>query len=404
MSTGPGPRASLAALLVRIVNGASRITRRGSGTVVGGRVGLALDHGLLGRLAAGREVIVVSGTNGKTTTTAMVAAGWGGDVATTATGANMPAGHVAALVASRAPRAALEVDEAWLSEVLGATRPRVAVLLNLSRDQLDRASEVRQLAERWRRAFADPANAGVVVVANANDPLVVHAAETARDVRWCDVPTSWLGDARSCPKCTRPLIHDGAGWRCSCGFARPACVVGVVDGVIALGGRRQAPVLALPGAFNLANAALAATALAEVGVGLSESLARIETVADVAGRYSVRTWRGRAVRLLLAKNPAGFSALFATLEDEGDLWIAINARVADGHDPSWLYDVPFEVLRGRRVVCLGERRLDLATRLEYAGVDFVVVDDPGVLADGAGVTLVANYTAFAHWLRETSPR
>jgi lipid II isoglutaminyl synthase (glutamine-hydrolysing) len=401
MSERPGLRAVLARGAVRAVNWASRASGRGAGTVVGGRVGLALAPDLLARLARGREIILVSGTNGKTTTSAMIAAGWGGEVALTATGSNMPAGHVAALAASRAARAVLEVDEAWLPSVLAQVRARVVVLLNLSRDQLDRASEVRQLAEKWRGSLS--AFPGVVV-ANANDPLVVYAAETARDVRWCDVPTGWLGDARSCPRCTRPLAHDEDGWRCACGFARPECVVAVVDGVLALGAARLALPLALPGEFNTANAALALSALAELGVAGPAALARIVELRDVAGRYSTRTWRGRRVRMLLAKNPAGFSALLPTLEDEAELWIAINARVADGHDPSWLYDVPFEVLRGRRVTCLGERRLDLAARLDYAGVDVVVADDLATLARGTGAaTLVANYTAFADWLKESTP-
>jgi UDP-N-acetylmuramyl tripeptide synthase len=97
----------------------------------------------------------VSGTNGKTTTTALVAVGWGGEVVTNETGSNMPAGHVAALAQSNSPRASLEVDEAWLAEVIRHVEPRVVVLLNLSRDQLDRANEVRQMAERWRQVLPE---------------------------------------------------------------------------------------------------------------------------------------------------------------------------------------------------------------------------------------------------------
>ena len=168
------PRDTLATWGVRTVNGLSRATGRGSGTVIGGRVGLALSPHLLAGLAKGREVILVSATNGKTTTTAMIAAGWGEGVASNTTGSNMAAGHVAALVSSNGSRVVLEVDESWLADVTRATNPRVVVLLNLSRDQLDRANEVRRLAERWRALFAEVR--GVSVVANANDPLVVFAA------------------------------------------------------------------------------------------------------------------------------------------------------------------------------------------------------------------------------------
>jgi UDP-N-acetylmuramyl tripeptide synthase len=110
------------------------------------------------------------------------------------------------------------------------------------------------------------------------------------------------------------------------------------------------------------------------------------------------------VRLLLAKNPAGTAALLESLVGPDEVWIAINAQVADGKDPSWLYDVPFDALVGRHVSCLGERRLDLATRLTYVNVSCDVVDDPHALREGTGeVTLVANYTAFREWMAMTTP-
>jgi UDP-N-acetylmuramyl tripeptide synthase len=384
---------------VKVVNAVSRRLGRGAGTVAGGRVGLALDPQLLARLTHARTTIVVSGTNGKTTTTAFVAAGWGGPVATNATGANMPEGHVAALAASRAERVVLEVDEAWLAEVVRRTAPGVVILLNLSRDQLDRASEVRQMAERWRTCCADPTTTAVVV-ANANDPLVVYAAEVAASVKWCDVPTLWHGDATSCPKCTQPIIFDASGWRCECGFARPADLTTTLGDRLVVDGVVVELDLAVPGDFNAANAAQAVTALVVVGVSTVEAIARINTVSEIAGRFARRSWRGRTLYLVLAKNPAGFAAVLPLVcAGARDLWIAINDQVADGRDPSWLYDVPFEVLEGREVSCLGERRLDLATRLDYAGVTARVVDDRATLAHGAApVWLVANYTAFSEWL------
>jgi hypothetical protein len=91
-------------------------------------------------------------------------------------------------------------------------------------------------------------------------------------------------------------------------------------------------------------------------------------------------------------------------EDESDIWVAINARVADGKDPSWLYDVPFEKLRGHRVYCFGDRRLDLATRLDYAGVDYVVVSDEASLPRSSEVIdVLSNYTAFQDWRKRSGP-
>ena len=384
------------------VNFLSRLTSRGSGTVIGGRMGLAIAPHLLTDLAHGRDVILVSGTNGKTTTSAMIAAGWGVVVATNDTGSNMPAGLVAALAASKSHSAVLEVDESWLSNVADATRARVITLLNLSRDQLDRANEVRQVAERWRLLLAIAKE--TEIVANANDPLVVYAAELAASVAWCDVPTPWTTDAVSCPHCTQPLHFTEASWWCNCGFAKPTNVVtSLRDGLI-VRGTRLALDLKLPGAFNQANAAMALTALSLVGADLTVAQDRVNELKSVAGRFSFCRWRGHYLHLLLAKNPAGFAATLLTLErDDSNVWVAINARVADGHDPSWLYDVPFELLRGHQVFCFGDRRLDLATRLDYANVDYEVVNDESLIPVSVDpVAVLANYTAFQEWRERSS--
>jgi lipid II isoglutaminyl synthase (glutamine-hydrolysing) len=401
MSPARSLRDELATRAVRTVNLLSRVTVKGSGTVIGGRVGLAISPQLLTSLARGRTVALVSGTNGKTTTTAMMVAGWQDDVATNATGSNMPEGHVAALAASSSANAVLEVDEAWLARVAQATSPRVVVLLNLSRDQLDRANEVRQLAERWRTLFGELK--GATVIANANDPLVVYATEAAPDVAWCDVPTPWNTDAVSCPKCTLPLHFSSDRWWSDCGFAKPSAPAVTLNGELTVKGTPLALDLSLPGSFNEANAAMALGALSYLGVNLTAALQRINALSSVAGRFSAREWRGHRLRLLLAKNPAGFSAMLeAIAPDNNDVWVAINARVADGRDPSWLYDVPFELLRGHRVYCFGERRLDLASRLEYGGVDYVVVhDDAQLPAAHDVIDVLANYTAFQEW-REKS--
>jgi UDP-N-acetylmuramyl tripeptide synthase len=142
-----------------------------------------------------------------------------------------------------------------------------------------------------------------------------------------------------------------------------------------------------------------------MGGELDGAVTRMNALRGVAGRFTIRRWNQHTLRLLLAKNPAGFDALLSTVDQgDSDVWIAINAQIVDGRDPSWLYDVAFERLRGHRVWCMGERRLDLATRLDYAGVDFEVVDDPISLAVAPGIVeLLANYTAFSEWMARTTP-
>jgi UDP-N-acetylmuramyl tripeptide synthase len=150
---------------------------------------------------------------------------------------------------------------------------------------------------------------------------------------------------------------------------------------------------------------MALAALSRLGVELTPALQRIDGLTSVAGRFSNRMWQGHRLRLLLAKNPAGFAAMLETIpEGDADVWVAINARIADGKDPSWLYDVPFELLLGHRVFCFGDRRLDLATRLDYAGVDYVVVTNEELLPTSQHVIdVLSNYTAFQDWREKTSP-
>jgi lipid II isoglutaminyl synthase (glutamine-hydrolysing) len=402
-------RARLASATTRVVNAASRRLGRGQGTVAGGRAGLRLDPKLLEHLSAGRQVALVTGTNGKTTTTRLltVALAAAGDaVVSNETGSNMPPGHVAALAGSHADHAVLEVDEVYLPRVLTATGAVVVVLLNLSRDQLDRTNEVRMVAGRWRAALA--AAPHTHVVANADDPLVVWSAGVARDVHWVGAGLRWRLDAVGCPACEGRIEFGEGGWSCAgCGFARPqpeATLVLSADGTssaVWADGRTRPVRLALPGRFNQANALIAAVAAEACGVDARAALEAMAEVDEVAGRFTVRAFGDVEARLMLAKNPAGWDELLDLVaRSEAPLVVSINARVADGADPSWLWDVPYERLAGRSVVATGDRFRDLSVRLRYAGVPHTTEPDPvqavTKAADGthAVVDVIGNYTAF----------
>ncbi|MDA8297274.1 MAG: MurT ligase domain-containing protein [Actinomycetota bacterium] len=386
-----------AAGAVRLVSASSRLAGLGGGSTVGGRVGLALEPGLLAALGAGRTSALVSGTNGKTTTTRLLAEALStlGAVATSAAGANLPAGIVAALAdAPRASHAVLEVDEAYLAEVERALRPAVIVLLNLSRDQLDRVSEVRMVARRWRDLLATYDG---TVVANADDPLVTWAAAASARARFVGAGGQWRDDAHHCPNCGTRLSWSAERWACTCGFARPECAAELDGDELCFRDERLALKLALPGRFNRANAALALVAACELGVAPRAALEAMAGVSEVAGRFARAEIGGVPARLLLAKNPAGWTELLELVHaDDGPVVIGINARIADGRDPSWLWDVPFELLAGRLVVATGERRLDLAVRLRHAGVGHRVADDPvaAIASLGEAATYIGNYTAF----------
>ena len=390
---------------------AARSSRRvglGSGAVVGGRVTLALEPGALGTLARGRRTALVTGTNGKTTTTALLAAALGtmGPVATNNGGANMTDGLVAALTAApSAGRAALEVDELHVPGVLASLRPEVLVLLNFSRDQLDRVGEVNHLVAALRTAVADAP--WCTLVANADDPLVVAVAAPHPSVRWVATGGAWHSDAVVCPSCARVLERSLTTWSCVCGLRRPTPDWEVRGHLLCSRDGREVPLdIALPGVFNLANAAAAVAAAEVMGVDPSVAAAAVHDVGDVAGRYRTVNVSGHDARLLLVKNPAGATESLALLAGgESEVVLAVNGREADGRDLSWLWDVPVEQLRGRLVTASGERAADLSVRLQYAGVDHRVVDDPIEAVSEARATavdVVANYTAFRDVLARLS--
>jgi lipid II isoglutaminyl synthase (glutamine-hydrolysing) len=395
-------RARLATSIGGAAGRVSRITGRGDGSVIGGVLGLRVEPDLLRLLAEDRQIVLVTGTNGKTTTTRLISAALGAlgqDVASNAFGANMEAGLASALGRSpEAPYAVLETDERYLPAVISSTKPRVVVLLNLSRDQMDRAAEIWLVARRWRQALAEAE--GCMVVANADDPLIAWAASSAPRVTWVAAGQRWHEDSWCCPECGSHLRRDELGWRCGeCKFARPPTRwVLNEDSVIDESGQVHELALSLPGRANRSNAVVALAVAAYFGAAVDQALPLLRTVRSVAGRYTQVQRNGRKVRLLLAKNPAGWlEALDVLAPPPGPVLLGVNAQIPDGKDTSWLWDVDYRVLRGRQVLVSGERRLDLAVRLEADEIEFELVDgiDDAISRVPAGeLDVIANYTAF----------
>ncbi|NKQ57395.1 DUF1727 domain-containing protein [Amycolatopsis sp. K13G38] len=383
----------------RFAAAASRWTRRGGGGVIGGRTAQRLDPRALRRLGEHRTVVLVTGTNGKTTTSLMLnrVLQTLGEVAANDDGANMPDGILGALISQpHAPYAVLEVDENYVPSVAEALQPAYLVLLNLSRDQLDRVGEVRATERDLRAAIAHLS--GTTVVANCDDPLVASAGLAAAHPLWVSAGQNWRDDAGACARCGQAIEHQGVEWHCACGLARPT-PMWTLDGDTLNGsdGTSTRLELRLPGRANAANAAVAVATASGLGVPPKLAAGRLREIADVAGRYRRVPLDGRAVRVLLAKNPAGWQETLPMLETDSPVVIAVNSREADGRDTSWLWDVPFEDLRGRQVIASGERASDVAVRLAYAEVEHTIERDPVAAvrecAPGA-VDLVANYTAF----------
>ncbi len=422
------PRLRLAASAGRLAALASRIAGRGSGASIRGRVMMTLDPDALAKLLIGRRVAMVSGTNGKTTTThflaAAVRAGLEADATGTdpaqaprgarrpvdrvvhnADGANLHHGIASALGEQpRADLAILETDERVVADLVRLGRPEVLVLLNFSRDQLDRHHEIKGLGHSWRRALTEAGDAGPVVVANADEPLIVWAAQAAREVVWVSTATTWVQDASLCPNCGASLIREepqpgGADgdWHCSgCDLAQPPGAYRVHEGLIVdRSGTSWDPRLNVPGAFNVSNAACALAAAELMGVDTATALEGMRTVTSPAGRFATAHFGETSARLLLAKNPAGWAEALP-LAQTSTVVLAIDSAAADGRDVSWLWDVDYEQLAGRTVVATGPRAQDLAVRLSYAGVEHRCVPDLAAALAGhpEPVDVVATYTPF----------
>ncbi|MGA4508395.1 MurT ligase domain-containing protein [Propionibacteriaceae bacterium G1746] len=370
---------------------------------------MKVDPKALGKLLAGRRVAAVSGTNGKTTTTHLLAAAVEAsladptEVVTNADGANLHHGIASALATHpHASIAVLETDERVVPAVVELGAPEVLVLLNFSRDQLDRHHEINALGRGWRKALAAAGDVGPVVVANACDPLIVWSAQPARRVIWVDTADPWTQDASLCPECGSVLGREDGRWACPTGDLVQPTADYVLDGDTITDPNGQAWTLQLqvPGRFNLANAACALAAARVMGVSAEDALRGMAGVTSPAGRYATGTFGAAQGRLLLAKNPAGWAESLPLATSE-PVVLAIDAAAADGRDVSWLWDVEYEQLAGRTVIATGPRAQDLAVRLDYAGVDHLVIKDlaeafrdPRVLAHDGPVDVVATYTPF----------
>jgi UDP-N-acetylmuramyl tripeptide synthase len=413
---------------------------------------MALAPGVVVELSArlAHGTVLVSGTNGKTTTARLLgcileAAGMA--PIHNRAGANLISGIASALVQHSSPGGCVrgdvglfEVDEATLPAAVAATRPRALLLLNLFRDQLDRYGEIDLVAGRWLQALALMPPDGVLVY-NADDPLVADvgrdfagravafglekAPGTGRDVHTLE----HAADARYCYRCGRPyeytmvtLGHMGH-YRCSaCGTARPApevraagiCLDGTEGADLTIvSGDSSLPVhTRLPGLYNVYNATAAAAAALALGTPTEAVAHGLVTAEPAFGRGERVLIEGREVLFLLAKNPAGFNEVLRTvLQSEPDpvVLIAINDLTADGRDISWLWDVDFEMLRdrARAVVVSGLRAEDMALRLKYAGVapERVILERDGgralesargMLRNGERLYVLPTYTAMLH--------
>jgi UDP-N-acetylmuramyl tripeptide synthase len=412
----------------RAVGGLARATGRGGGTSLPGKVLTRVEPHAIERLASrlSRGSVVVSATNGKTTTAAMISSVLeraGTRLVHNRAGANMVGGVASALaaVARRGGRALdadlglFEVDEFWLGPVVEELEPRALLLANLFRDQLDRYGELETIADRWAAVVA--AAPGRLVL-NADDPLVADLGR-GREPLYFGVEDDSLAlpelqhasDSKHCRRCGHAYLYDTVylahlgRYHCpNCGRRRPDPEVvarevelrGIRSAAFTLEarGERARVELPLPGLYNVYNALGAASLCLALEVSLETVVEGLEAVAPAFGRAETIELGGRPTSILLVKNPAGANEVLRTLTLEGrelDVFGVLNDRTADGRDVSWVWDADWEVLapRVRRMTCSGTRAAELALRMKYAGVPAERLHVVEPLADGLDAALAA---------------
>ena len=427
--------------LARATGRLSRRSGRGGGTTLPGRILLKLAPDAIATMGARlpQGSTVISATNGKTTTAGMLAsalAAAGRRPVHNRAGSNMSWGVATALLEGSGREGLFEVDEAWLPQMVTDLDPRLIVLSNLFRDQLDRYGELESLADDWAEIVAARSGHSALVL-NADDPLI---ADLGRDRELRPRPdVTYFGiedrsqavsefqhafDAKHCRRCGAPYRYARAfvghlgHYECpNCAANRPAPAVAATR--IELDGMRGSRVdvttpagdlrldLPLPGLYNVYNALAALAAALRMGVSPERAVQGLHAVEAAFGRVETVQVAGAPVSILLIKNPAGANEVLRTLVLEADrdgrgvdVWLALNDRIADGRDVSWIWDADFELLTGhvRRVTCAGTRAPEMALRLKYAGLDaglIAVEGDIEASLDRAVAAVPANGRLFA---------
>ena len=424
----------------------SRFSRRGGGTTLPGDVARLIDKDILRKLSQDLKLgsIVITGTNGKTTTARLISwllEGAGHRVVSNRSGANLIFGATAATLESADARGRLsadwgvfEIDEASLPRAIDEIQPKAALVLNLFRDQLDRYGELESIARKIEAALAN-LPAGSTALMNADDPRVAEIGSNLKDrPLWFGLDDTTVAekelphaaDARTCPRCGASLIfeavyvgHDGV-YRCPNGdFQRPT--PDIVARSIKLDGfdnvamtmhsaaAKQDLRISLPlgGLYNAYNVLAAYTAGITLGLDPDYISHRLQDFRAAFGRQERLEFRGRHLNLVLSKNPAGFNETLRTavdLANGNNFVIALNDRKADGTDVSWIWDVDFERLKdkARALIPAGNRAHDLAVRFKYADLGAGPPEtDPGKALDalvkatpeGETAHLLCTYTA-----------
>ncbi len=396
-------RQSLAILAGKTVSAVIKL-KGGGATAAPGYYALKIDPNLVGKLAKNLDKnILVSGTNGKTTTSRLISQilSQRYQVVHNRQGSNLLRG-IASTLLKNAPNGnqkevgLWEVDEATLKEAVLQTSPDIIVLLNLFRDQLDRYGEVNSLRAKWQKIVSSlPENTTLIL--NADDPGIAYLAKFANgkvvffgvEDKKIDLPEiTNVGDTRYCPNCSKKLIfttqfssHIGHYHCPNCSFKRPKPNISAsnlkfnpdfsTSLTLTIDSQKSTVHYNLPGLYNVYNV-LAAASATQTELSLAEIKSKITGFSAAFGRFQKIEIANKNILIFLVKNPTGANEVLRTLATSKNLNIIaiLNDNFADGRDVSWIWDTNWEVLAKsvKTLSTSGIRGWDLANRLKYASI------------------------------------
>ena len=367
----------------KLTSSVSRSLKLGHGSTWPGQIALNLNPGIIKDILKNSDckIIIIAGTNGKTTTAKMLETilnSSGQRTFHNESGANLLNGIAASIILNTSPSGKLnmdygvfEVDEASLPLVLDELTPDYLILLNLFRDQLDRYGEINILTEKWRQAL-NKLGSKTTLILNADDPQIAYFDEFTKTKskffgldETSKTEKSDAADSTYCPRCQTKLLFSGkifshlGHWKCQkCGLVRPKTDLATLS---------RYP---LAGTYNKYNTLAAVLTATELGISQEDSLLYLQDFKPAFGRQEEITFRGRKVKLFLSKNPTSFNQSLATIMEEkpASLLFVLNDRIPDGRDVSWIWDTEIENydFKNTSLFASGDRVYDMAVRLKYA--------------------------------------
>ena len=369
-------------LLGKTISKFSKLTNLGNGSTWPGHLALSLNNNFLKDVLVKRQfkIILVAGTNGKTTTGKLIQTmleEGGKKVFQNDSGANLINGIASAIIKNSSTFGKLnydfaifEVDENTVPVLLQLTSADFIVCLNLFRDQLDRYGEVNIILEKWKKAFLKLPKKTKLIL-NADDPKIAYLGSDAKNVKYFGVSNGKLNkidhasDSSYCPKCGNKLIYKSitfshlGDWTCkNCKINKPKPDIESFDSY---------PLLGLYNKYNTNAAVLTVKSL-----GVSDGIIKkaLRDFKPAFGRQEVLEYKEKKIQLFLSKNPASFNQSIATINDlkAKNLLIVLNDKIPDGRDVSWIWDVDFEnnLRNFKNIFVSGDRVYDIVLRLKYA--------------------------------------